>query len=54
MYSERVLEHFIHSYADYHAAARSSGLSIVDVREVSAAEGEAPVLLAIAIKLAAR
>jgi malonyl-CoA O-methyltransferase len=44
------VEHYIHSYADYHAAARQVGLLIEAVQEVPAQLDQAPVLLAICLK----
>jgi malonyl-CoA O-methyltransferase len=39
------VEHHIHSYADYHAAAHEIGLTIDHIREVSISPGDPPVLL---------
>ena len=45
------VEHHIHSYAVYHAAAQKLGFMIDDVREVAVTPGKAPVLLAIQLSL---
>lgn len=46
------IQHTVHSYADYHKAARRIGLQIEDVREVAAVDGEPPVLLALKFRKA--
>jgi malonyl-CoA O-methyltransferase len=43
------VEHYIHSYADYHAACAALGLQINAVKEVAVSLGAAPVLLALGL-----
>jgi malonyl-CoA O-methyltransferase len=43
------VEHYIHSYADYHLAAQACGLRIMQVKEVADQAGQPPVLLAIGL-----
>lgn len=44
------VEHYIHSYADYHAAAQQLGLIIEAVQEVGLASEKPPLLLAIRLR----
>ncbi|MFP4321446.1 MAG: class I SAM-dependent methyltransferase [Anaerolineales bacterium] len=44
------IEHYIHSWADYHAACTRLNLHIADVREVPVLVGEPPALLALALR----
>jgi malonyl-CoA O-methyltransferase len=44
------VEHYIHSYADYHTAAQACGLRVTVVKEVAAQAGQMPVLLAMRLE----
>lgn len=41
------IEHYIHSYADYHATAQKLGFAIQHIREAAPAQGEPPAVLVI-------